>query len=185
MQQTEIDRVLSFWLEEVGPEGWYKPDEGVDSRIAREFGALQTQACAGRLRSWAATARGTLASLILIDQFSRNLYRGTAKAYAHDPLCLALTKMAIGRGFDLLTPEPERQFFYLPLEHSESLADQERAVRLFMMRMPGITEEGRRAVIGHRDVIRKFGRFPSRNAALGRKDKAAELAYREAGGYMG
>ncbi|MEM9060646.1 MAG: DUF924 family protein [Pseudomonadota bacterium] len=176
---------MTFWLEEVGPEGWYKASDEIDDRIAREFGDLRAQACAGQLRSWAATPRSALALVILIDQFSRNLHRGTAEAYAHDPMCRALAKMAIGRGFDLMTPEPGRQFFYLPLEHSESLPDQERSVRLFMTRMPSLPEEGWHAVISHRNVIRRFGRFPSRNAALGRKDTPAELTYREEGGYMG
>lgn len=184
MDHTEIDKVLKFWLDEIGPDGWYNSSEELDTLIQREFGGLHALAACGLLTFWAASARGSLALLILLDQFSRNMFRGTADAFAHDARALTIAKSAIERGQDLAIPEPARQFFYLPLEHSESLQDQERAVRLFMLRMPGLPEEGRRAVIGHRDVIRRFGRFPSRNAALGRVDSDAELAYRAEGGYM-
>ena len=184
MDHTEIDKVLTFWIDEVGPEGWYNSSDELDTLIQREFGALHALAAGGLLTSWAASARGSLALLILLDQFSRNMFRGTADAFAFDLKALTIAKSAIDRGQDLTIAEPPRQFFYLPLEHSESLQDQERAVRLFMMRMPDLTEEGRRAVIGHRAVIRRFGRFPSRNAVLGRVDSDAELAYRAEGGYM-
>lgn len=180
-----IDHVLAFWLDEIGMAGWYAQDDAVDARIARDFGALHEQAAARSLGGWMVTPRGALALIILLDQFSRNLFRGTARAFGNDGYCLSLAKNAIGRGLDLAIPEPGRQFFYLPLEHSESLQDQERAVRLFMMRLPEMPEQGHRAVTGHRDVIRRFGRFPSRNAALGRTDSDAELAYRAQGGYMG
>lgn len=185
MQHTEIDKVLTFWIDEIGPDGWYKGSDELDTLIRREFGGLHALAANGMLNGWSATPRGALALIILLDQFSRNMFRGTSKAFAYDRLALTIAKRVIDQGHDRATPEPERQFFYLPLEHSESLQDQERAVRLFMMRMPDMTDEGRRAVIGHRAVIRRFGRFPSRNAALGRTDSDAELAYRAEGGYMG
>jgi len=145
MDHTEIDKVLKFWLDEVGPDGWYNSSEELDTLIQREFGGLHALAAGGLLTFWAASARGSLALLILLDQFSRNMFRGTADAFAYDAKALTIAKSAIERGQDLAIPEPARQFFYLPLEHSESLQDQERAVRLFMLRMPGLPEEGRRA----------------------------------------
>lgn len=176
--------ILNFWLTEVGPEGWYKPPEGLDARIRDLFAAQCDAAREGRLDSWATHAGGTLALLILLDQFPRNVWRGTARAFGSDHVALRVAKAAIGRGLDLNVPEPQRQFFYLPLEHSESLADQERCVRLMLMRLPEGGADILPYAILHREVIRRFGRFPSRNAALGRPDTAAEVAYRAEGGYM-
>ena len=136
------------------------------------------------LSAWTASARGALALIILLDQFSRNIYRGSGRAFASDGYCLSIAKGAVARKLDLKIPEPERQFFYLPLMHSETLADQEQCLRLFLLRCPEIGHQNAEHAIKHREVIRKFGRFPSRNAALGRVDSDAELAYREAKGYM-
>ncbi|MEM9139169.1 MAG: DUF924 family protein, partial [Pseudomonadota bacterium] len=110
--------------------------------------------------------------------------RGSGEAFASDRHALRLAKLAIGRGHDMRVKEPERQFFYIPLMHSEMLADQERALRLILMNMPKTGAINVEHGIKHRDVIRRFGRFPSRNAALGRTDTEAELAYRAEGGYM-
>lgn len=184
-EPAEAARVLRFWLDEVGPAGWYAVDEAVDRRCADEFGAPMADALAGRLGAWRASPRGTLALLILLDQFPRNVHRGTAAAHAGDLRARALAMAAIGRGDDLQVPEPERQFFYLPLMHSESLADQERCVRLVLTRLPQTGAENLKHAVLHREVIRRFGRFPSRNRALGRPDTEAERAYREGGGYMG
>lgn len=181
---TSQNEVLRFWLEEVGPDQWYHSPPGLDDTVRARFRDTCLAARHGRLDDWAVSAPGALALICLLDQFPRNIWRGTPEAHAADRHALKVAKSAIGRGLDLLTPEPERQFFYLPLEHSESLPDQERCVRLFMTRMPGLTPEGRHAVFNHRNVIRRFGRFPSRNAVLGRPDTAAELAYRAEGGYM-
>jgi uncharacterized protein (DUF924 family) len=182
---AEIERVLRFWLDEVGSAGWYEVDEAVDRRCAGEFGGLMADALAGRCARWQATPRGALALLILLDQLPRNAFRGTAAAHAGDGRARAVAKAAIARGQDLQVPEPERQFFYLPLMHSESLADQQRCVRLVLMRLPESGADSRHHGILHRAVIRRFGRFPSRNRALGRADTEAEQAYRAAGGYMG
>ena len=176
--------ILDFWLDEVGPDGWYKSTPELDQTMRERFTGLCLEARHGRLGQWSANARGALALILLLDQFPRNIWRGTAESYAGDARGLSVAKSAIDRGLDLKIPEPERQFFYLPLEHSESLPDQERSMRLFLLRMPDMPEEGRRAVLGHRNVIRQFGRFPSRNAVLGRPDTRAELEYRAAGGYM-
>lgn len=182
---ADAGRVLGFWLDEVGPKGWYAVAEAVDRRCAEDFGELMGEALAGRLSDWQGTPRGTLALLILLDQFPRNVHRGTAGAHAADGRARAVAKKALALGQDLRVPEPERQFFYLPLMHSESLADQERCVRLCLTRLPETGAENLKHAVEHREVIRRFGRFPSRNAALGRPDSDAERAYRAGGGYMG
>lgn len=185
--------VLHFWLEEVEPKAWYLADGAVDAAIRERFSGLFEEAMSGRLGHWLGRPDQALALLILLDQFSRNLFRGEARAFAADPLARRVAKRAITLGHDLATPLPARQFFYLPLMHSESSADQHRCVRLMLMRLadpsvpgsedPAVAENLRHAGL-HRDVIRRFGRFPSRNAALGRRDTAAEIEYRAAKGYM-
>lgn len=182
--QAEIDRILSFWLEEIGPDGWYETSDAVDARIRQDFLGLWQAAVAGELDDWMCWADGALALLVLLDQFPRNMFRGDAAAFRADPLALRMAKQAISLGHDRKTPEPQRQFFYLPLMHSEKLADQERCIRMIMMGMPEFGEDNIEHAVKHREVIRKFGRFPSRNAALGRADSDAELAYRANGGYM-
>lgn len=179
-----IDRILKFWLDEVGPENWYKQDDALDARIRSEFHDVWQAALSGQHDDWMLSPEGALALLVLLDQFSRNMFRGRADAYRSDPLALALAKRAIARGHDQKIAEPQRQFFYLPLMHSEMLSDQERCVRLLLLKMPLHGPDNLPHAVKHREVIRSFGRFPSRNAALGRNDTEAERAYREAGGYM-
>ncbi|MEM7188181.1 MAG: DUF924 family protein [Pseudomonadota bacterium] len=181
---SEIERVLSFWIDEVGPDGWYEVSPELDARITKEFGELWQRAIAGELTRWTYCAKGSLALLILLDQFSRNIHRGTGEAFAADRVACRIAKQAIGQGHDKMIAEPQRQFFYLPLMHSEVLADQEACVRQIMLKMPKDGAENLPHAVNHREVIRKFGRFPSRNAALGREDSDAELAYRADGGYM-
>ncbi|HRO15338.1 MAG TPA: DUF924 family protein [Paracoccus sp. (in: a-proteobacteria)] len=172
--------ILSFWLDEIGPKGWYVRDDAVDAQISTRF--MSAWQDAERLSAaWSHTPEGALAALILTDQFPRNMFRDNdPRAYATDPLALRLADAAIAAGHDLATPEPGRQFFYLPFEHSESLADQDRAVALFAERMPG--ENLHHAQL-HRDTIARFGRFPWRNAALGRDSTPAESELLAAGGY--
>jgi len=182
--EHEAEAVLRFWLETVGPGRWYKSDAALDTEIREHFEALWRRAGDGALDHWILTPRGALALMILLDQFPRNMFRGTATAYRTDARALKIVKQAIGRGHDKATPEPERQFFYLPLMHSEGLPDQERCVRLIKLGMPSTgglqLDHARR----HREVIRRFGRFPSRNRPLGRPDTEAERRYRAEGGYM-
>ena len=182
--QDDIRKVLDFWLDKVGPDRWYNPPEGLDEDITDRFAGLCLDARAGTCDGWCCDADGALALLILLDQFPRNVWRGSGGAFASDRYALRHAKLAINRGLDLRIKEPERQFFYLPLMHSEVLADQEQCVRQFMLKMPETGEMNLPHAIKHRDVIRRFGRFPSRNAALGRQDSDAELAYRADGGYM-
>lgn len=173
--------ICDFWLEEVGPEGWYRSDPEFDERIAERFGSVWDVARRGGHDGWQSRARSCLALLILLDQFPRNMFRGGSDAFASDPKALRVAHLAIRLGHDSRIEFPARQFFYLPFMHSESLAHQDRAVRLFAMHDPGGGNLGHARA--HRWIIRKFGRFPYRNAALGRATSAEEQAFLDAGGY--
>ena len=176
--------VYAFWVDEVGEKRWYKPDSDLDRTIKERFEADWARAAAGGYREWLLGGIGSLALILLLDQFPRNMFRGRAEAFSTDDLALATARVAIGRDLDQQVPEPVRQFFFLPFMHSERLADQERGMRLFRLRTPICGDDNIKHGILHRAVIRRFGRFPSRNAALGRRDREAELAYRAEGGYM-
>ncbi len=175
--------VLEFWLDKIGPSGWYNEDAALDARIYERFQPALEGAMEGRYSLWLTYPSGTLAYIILTDQFSRNMYRGTAQAFASDKFALAAAKSAVQKGWDLKIDEPARQFFYLPMMHSECLSDQEKSVRLILERMPKSGAQNLLHARAHREVIRQFGRFPYRNAALSRDTTQAETAYIAAGGY--
>jgi uncharacterized protein (DUF924 family) len=177
------EAVLSFWLDEVGPEGWYEASDALDARVRDRFEDPWEAAMEGGLGLWLTDPRGALAYVILTDQFPRNMFRGTARSFASDPHARTAAKMAVGRDWDLRVPEPGRQFFYLPLMHSENLVDQDRCVRLFAARLPEVGPAQMVHARAHREQIRRFGRFPMRNEALGRKSTPAEAAFLSAGGY--
>ncbi|MEM6386860.1 MAG: DUF924 family protein [Pseudomonadota bacterium] len=177
------DEVLAFWLDEIGPEGWYAGGDALDQKIRDTFADLHDRACAGALSLWLTYPAGTLAYIVLTDQFSRNMFRDTEKAFGTDAIAKAAAKAAISKGWDMRIDEPARQFFYMPLMHSEILEDQDRAVRLFKTRMPETGDHNLPHARAHREVIRKFGRFPTRNAALSRDTSADEQVYLDEGGY--
>lgn len=177
------EQVLQFWLDEVGPKQWYAEDATLDSTIRDRFEQSLIGVTEGRFSLWLTYPSGALAYILLTDQFSRNIYRGTAGAFATDRIALSAAKSAIDKGWDLKIDEPARQFFYLPLMHSESLVDQDRCVRLICDRMPEYGDSNLLHARAHRDVIRKFGRFPTRNAALSRVSTTAEQDYVTNGGY--
>lgn len=174
--------ILDFWLGEVGPEGWYAGGDEIDASIRERFAEIWQAAFDGGLEHWVEGTVGSLAYLILCDQFSRNMHRDTAKAFATDPQALAAAKKAVAEGWDLDAPEPERQFFYMPFEHAEDIADQDRAVELLTERMASDPEMALHAE-AHREIITRFGRFPNRNAAMGRENTAEEAEFLAAGGY--
>ena len=176
------EAVIGFWEAEIGPKKWYASDAAVDDAVRTRFAALWEAARGGAGLGWTPTPRSTLALVIVLDQFPRNMFRGDGRAFATDAEARMRAKCAIDKGWDRRIEGPLRQFFYLPLEHSESLADQERAVRLFAERMPE-AEEHLLHARAHREVIRRYGRFPTRNAALGRTDTPAERDFLAAGGY--
>ena len=179
------ERVLSYWLDEIGPEGWYRGGAALDAEIRDFFEPTWRALTEGSLGLWLTYPSGTLAYIILADQLPRNMFRGTPDAFATDAPALAAAKMAIAKGWDLKIDEPARQFFYMPLVHSESASDQERAIRLILTRMPNGGAEHLLHARAHREVIRRYGRFPHRNEALGRRSSSLEDQYLTNGGYGG
>lgn len=177
------EEVLQFWLDEVGPKGWYDANDALDAEIRTRFEDTWQAACAGKFSLWLTFASGAMAYVILTDQFSRNMFRGTGKAFASDKMALAAAKSAIDKGWDMRIDEPARQFFYMPMMHSENLCDQDRCVRLMCERMPITRENNLLHARAHREVIRKFGRFPFRNEVLNRAGTAVERDYVAQGGY--
>jgi uncharacterized protein (DUF924 family) len=177
---ADPEAILDFWLAEAGPDRWYSPTPELDAAIRRRFLRTWRMARSAAFDHWVLQPRPALALLILLDQFPRNMFRDRAEAFASDGRALQLAKRALVFGHDLRIEPPARQFFYLPLMHSEHPADQDRCVRLFALRMPGENLVHARA---HRELIRRFGRFPGRNAALGRANTPAEAAFLAAGGY--
>jgi uncharacterized protein (DUF924 family) len=173
--------IITFWRE-AGYERWYKKDEVFDAEIRRRFLATWEAALAGQRDDWQNSDDGTLALLIVLDQFPRNMFRGDPRTFTSDPKAREVADRAIARGVDQRLDSVMRQFVYLPFEHSETLADQERSVALF--RALGDAENLRYAEI-HEDIIRKFGRFPHRNPVLGRDTTEAEQAFLTSGGFAG
>ena len=173
--------IVSFWRQ-AGPQKWFEKDEEFDRTVRLRFLAIHEAAGRGELAAWERGAEGALASVILLDQFPRNMFRGSARAFATDPLARAVAERALARGFDHATDALMRPFFYLPFMHSEQLADQQRCVRLYQAL--GDAELLRYAV-AHHDIIAKFGRFPHRNRALNRDTTSAEQAFLDGGGFAG
>jgi len=171
--------VLSFWFEDTKPYQWYRRDLTFDQLIRDHFGALHEAANAGRLDAWRAHPRYALALIILLDQFSRNMFRDDPRSFAQDSRALDAARDAIHRRFDWLHPPQMRAFFYMPFMHAEDLDVQEESVALFKARcMDNITH-----ACDHHDIIKRFGRFPHRNKILGRKSTPAEVAFLKAGGF--
>jgi uncharacterized protein (DUF924 family) len=178
---ASIDDILIFWFGDAEPEtaseyrqAWFKKDPDFDAEIERRFGNDVAAAASSVFDEWAASAAGSLALCILLDQFPRNLYRGSPKAFASDAKARAIAGRAIDAGHDMALAPVKRAFLYLPFEHGETLADQQRSVELF--RALG-NELQYRYALEHYYVISRFGRFPTRNKALGRADTAEETAF--------
>jgi uncharacterized protein (DUF924 family) len=178
--------VLDFWREATG-QRWFKKDPAFDAEIRARFEALHQAASRRELDGWAETAEGALALLLLLDQFPRNIYRGSPHAFATDRLALAVAERAVARGFDLKVPVELQVFFYLPFEHAEDAEAQRRGVELCQgHEARGGHESYPRYALIHQDLIARFGRFPHRNAVLGRVSSEAELAFLAAeGGFKG
>ena len=183
-EMTAPDTVLRFWLDEVGPSKWYVEDSALDATICEKFTRLWHQAMQGQFSLWLTHPSGALAYCILLDQFSRNMFRGNAKAFSADRCALAAAKSAIHHKWDLRIDEPARQFFYLPLMHSENLPDQDRCVRLIKTRLQQSACSSLAHAKAHREVIRMFGRFPFRNDALCRAFTTPERQFAANGGYQ-
>lgn len=166
--------VLDFWFKESEPQKWFKKDLSFDREIASRFSKIHRQACAGELAMWRSNAHGRLAEIIVLDQFSRNLFRDHAQAFATDSLALVLAQEAIAGGHDKELSVVERGFIYMPFMHSESKIIHQEALRIF-------TEHGQSGnldyEIKHKAIIDRFGRYPHRNSVMGRKSTDEELAF--------
>jgi uncharacterized protein (DUF924 family) len=174
--------VIAFW-KEAGPSKWFARDEAFDALFRDRFEVAHHAAARRELDFWAKTPEGSLALLILLDQFPRNVFRGTGHAFATDPLARMVAGQALEAEHDLRIEGDIRRFFYLPLQHSEDRADQARQVELFQTRMERKPDD--RWAEHHRDIIVRFGRFPHRNRALGREATPEEQAFLDADGFRG
>lgn len=178
------DQITHFWINEVGPEGWYASSEALDDTVRRRFLTDWQAAGRGDLDHWRDDAEGALAFLILTDQFPRNMFRGDGRSFATDAAARDCARRAMDAGFDRQTALPARQFFYLPFMHSEDMADQDLCVALMGERMSETPGQGDTLhARAHREIIRRFGRFPYRNAALGRDTTPEEQNFLTDGGY--
>lgn len=179
---TTADNVLDFWFQRDKPlayrDCWFEKSDAFDAQIAAQFGAAVESALAEGHADWAATPEGALALVILLDQFPRNLFRNQTKAFAGDARARIVARQAVDRGFDIALPPVMRLFFYMPFEHSETLADQDLAHLLFSALdkdLPG--HDLAHWADKHRVIIARFGRFPHRNAALGRQSSPEEIDF--------
>lgn len=175
------DDIVSFWMD-AGPDKWFRRDDSFDRDIRARFLSSHEAAAARQLMHWGETAQGALALLLLLDQFPRNMFRDSARAFATDPLAREIADAAIGKGFDRAVAPEQRGFFYLPFMHSEELADQERCIELYRA---AADQSGLKWADLHADIVRRFGRFPHRNPALGRKTTPEEQAFLDGGGFKG
>jgi uncharacterized protein (DUF924 family) len=170
----EPGEILHFWFGQLGPARWFKPDPALDEEIARRFGAVYDELRRGVADDWRISAQGILAAIIVLDQFSRNMFRGTPRAFATDSAALCLATMAIDTQLDRSLSTSERQFLYMPFQHAEDRAIQTRSVQLFeTLGDADVLDYARR----HRSVVERFGRFPHRNAILGRASTAEEIEF--------
>ncbi|MGR2739015.1 DUF924 family protein [Billgrantia sp. Q4P2] len=168
------DAVIAFWFDELEPAQWFRKDTELDGMIRERFGSLHAAAAAGELWQWRDSPRGRLAEILVLDQFSRNLYRDDPRAFAQDAMGLALAQEAVAQGCDRELEIDWRRFFYMPYMHSESLVIHDEALRLFDQ--PGL-EDNLRYEHLHRDILLRFGRYPHRNAILNRESSEEELAF--------
>lgn len=193
MQDEAIRKVLEFWFSaaeldapqiDSRMERWFGSDQALDERIRTEFGALLERALAGDLDGWAATAEGRLALILLLDQFCRNIHRGSAMAFAGDRRALKLCiEGSMGNEYRTLSPV-QRVFFFMPLQHAESAAVQDKSVRIYNALAEGVSDTLRETFLTfaqfaelHRDIVARFGRFPHRNRVLGRSNTPEEESY--------
>jgi uncharacterized protein (DUF924 family) len=174
MTKSAISEVLDFWFDEASELHWFEPSAVFDELVRERLATLHTRAAAGKLDDWQASPEGCVALCILLDQAPRQLFRGTGRGFATDEKALAIAEHALANGFDRQSPVAQRQFLYMPLMHSERLDCQLRCVELY--EAPELRDKLVYAE-EHAEIIRRFGRFPHRNAALGRVSTAEEQAY--------
>jgi len=168
------EQIIDFWFNELEPEQWWQKDEAFDLSVQKRFSSLHNQAKAGELFQWRETALGSLAEIIVLDQFSRNIYRDQPESFACDPMALSLAQATVLKGFDLELSQTERSFIYLPFMHSESPLIHEEAVKLYesLGNLDNLEFENK-----HKKIIDRFGRYPHRNDILGRKSTLEEIEF--------
>jgi uncharacterized protein (DUF924 family)/ketosteroid isomerase-like protein len=170
----DAQQLLQFWFDEIQPAQWWRVDPAFDATLRQRFGALHPAAAVGELAAWRSTPAGRLAEVIVLDQWSRNLHRGTAQAFACDPMALALAQEAVAGGHDAALPPRQRAFLYMPYEHSESRAVHGQAEALFAsLGLPDALDYELR----HKAIVDRFGRYPHRNQVLGRVSTPEELKF--------
>jgi len=169
-----MNSVISFWFEELEPRQHWVKDKGLDELIVQRFSTLHRAAAQGELWAWRETPEGRLAEILILDQFSRNMFRDQAKSFAFDRMALVLAQEAIFQKMDRLLPVDKRCFLYLPFMHSESLVVHEQAMKLFDQK--GM-EDNFRFEKRHKEIIERFGRYPHRNEILNRQSSPEELAF--------
>lgn len=174
MKQIVPNEVIAFWFEELRPQQWFSKDEVLDGEIEVRFGELHKAAAQGELEGWRDTARGRLAEVIVLDQFSRNIHRDSPLAFACDGMALVLAQEALRTGADMELPMEQRAFLYMPYMHSESRAVHEVAIEVFSR--PG-AEYNYEFELKHKAIIDRFGRYPHRNAILGRASTPEEIEF--------
>lgn len=170
----DAQTVHNFWFKELVPEQWFIKSSHFDQTLRDRFGEIHAAAARGELSHWRNTMPGRLAEIIVLDQFSRNMFRDSAKAFAQDALALDLAKAAVATGHDRDLTIPERAFLYMPFMHSENLKDHEQAVELFSQ--PGLDTQ-LAFELRHKTIIERFGRYPHRNNFLGRATTAEEIEF--------
>lgn len=175
------DTIVTYWLS-AGPDKWFSKDDSFDADVRARFLATHEAAMSGALHGWEKSPEGALALVLLLDQFPRNMFRGTPAAFASDETARAVADRALANGFDASVDPQLRSFFYLPFMHSEAIADQERCVALYLAAQD---DDGLKWAREHADIIRRFGRFPHRNAVLGRATTPEEQSFLQAGGFAG
>jgi len=171
MNYTEV---IEFWFTEIDPSSWFKKDEDFDQKLRERFSVVHRSAAQGELYAWRENPEGRLAEIIVLDQFSRNMFRDTHQAFANDAMALVLSQVAIDAGDDQRIASSHRAFLYMPFMHSESAVIHEQAVKLFSQ--PGL-ERNLEFELKHKAIIDRFGRYPHRNAALGRDSTSEELVF--------
>ncbi|MBC3766058.1 DUF924 family protein [Neptunicella marina] len=166
--------IISFWFDEISPKNWWQKDLQFDTALTQRFAQVHQQACAAELADWRRTALGALAEVIVLDQFSRNMYRDTPQAFAQDGMALVLAQEAIAKGQDQQLNQTQRSFLYMPFMHSESVAIHRLAVELFEDLG---NEDNLNFELKHKAIIDRFGRYPHRNDILGRQSNKDELEF--------
>ncbi len=173
-EALQLDGVLEFWFKEIEPKSWWVKDQSFDKMIGERFGALHESASKGELYLWRSSSQGRLAEVIVLDQFSRNMFRDDPKSFAQDPMALALAQEAVALGMDAHLNDKEKSFLYMPYMHSESKIIHAQSLRLFSQ--PGL-EGNIDFAKKHKAIVDRFGRYPHRNKILGRKSSPKEIEF--------